>query len=311
VPRYWLSSTLGFLSFAVSAFAADPVRPAAATTRPAEQIEAIHQLVIAAATGHDVPKGPDDWWKVNVESVIEIGGNPLPDQPWGQITTKPPRADHGPLLYLHLFDWHASGQVVVYGLGTDVKRAWLLADPAKTELKVEKTARDVIVDVGTKNSKAPDPADTVVVLELAGEAKANPLQIKQSDDATILLHSKESIVHGRMLRYEPQPNKNTCGYWTQPTDWIEWHFTSTKAGSYDVEILQGCGKGSGGSEVELSVDDQILPFTVQDTGGFQNFVPRVVGKVKLAEGKHRVTVKPKKTQGAAIMDLRQVMLKPA
>jgi hypothetical protein len=279
-------------------------------TRPASEIETIQSLVISAATGHDVPKGPDDWWKTNSESVIDIGGNPLPGQPWGQITSKPARGDHPRRLYLHLFDWHASGQAVVYGLDAEVRRAYLLADPKKTQLNVEKTERDVIVDVGAKNSKAPDPADTVVVLELAEEVKVNSLVIPQSADGSILLHAKEAIVHGTALRYEPQPSKNTVGYWTRPTDWVRWEFSVTKPAMYSVQILQGCGKGSGGSEMDLEVDGQVLSFTVQDTRSFQNFVLRDIGKVTLAEGKHTLTVKPRKKQGVAIMDLRQVTLKP-
>ena len=44
-------------------------------------------------------------------------------------------------------------------------------------------------------------------------------------------------------------------------------------GKFDVEMLVGCGNGSGGSEVEVAVGEQKLNFTVQETGGFQNFVP--------------------------------------
>ncbi len=35
-------------------------------------------------------------------------------------------------------------------------------------------------------------------------------------------------------------------------DSASWEFTVTKPGKFTVEVLQGCGKGQGGSEVELS-----------------------------------------------------------
>jgi hypothetical protein len=39
--------------------------------------------------------------------------------------------------------------------------------------------------------------------------------------------------------------------------------------------------------VEVTVDGgQPLPMVVQDTGHFQNFVPRVIGRVKLDAGTH-------------------------
>lgn len=143
----------------------------------------------------------------------------------------------------------------------------------------------------------------------AAEEKA---PITPAADGSILLHSRDVTIHGKNVRYEPQPNKNTIGYWTKVEDWVSWNFEITKPGSFNVEILQGCGKGSGGSEVELSVDEQILKVTVLDTGGFQNFVARDIGKLTFTKpGRYTLAVKPKTKPGAAVMDLRQVVLRPA
>jgi hypothetical protein len=87
--------------------------------------------------------------------------------------------------------------------------------------------------------------------------------------------------------------------------------TIAKPGSFTVEMLQGCGKGQGGSEVEVSLGEQALTFTVEDTGHFQNFKPRTIGRVTLDKpGHYTLTVKAKKKAAAAVMDLRQVTLKP-
>jgi hypothetical protein len=92
---------------------------------------------------------------------------------------------------------------------------------------------------------------------------------------------------------------------------VRWEFNVTKPGTYAVEILQGCGKGSGGSTVDFSAGDQKLAVTVQDTGHFQSFVPRDIGKLKFDKaGTYTLSVKPTKKAGAAVMDLRQVTLKP-
>src|SRR5688572_31351992 len=34
----------------------------------------------------------------------------------------------------------------------------------------------------------------------------------------ILLHASKAIVHGTMLRYEPETNKICLGYWTKPEE---------------------------------------------------------------------------------------------
>jgi hypothetical protein len=123
--------------------------------------------------------------------------------------------------------------------------------------------------------------------------------VAASEDGSITLHASDASVHGSTIRYEPKPEKNTIGYWTKADDWVSWEFDAPKGGSYELEVLQGCGKGSGGAEVEVSVGDQSVRFTVDDTGGFQNFVARKIGTLKIAGGRQTISVKAK------------VVLKPA
>ena len=113
--------------------------------------------------------------------------------------------------------------------------------------------------------------------------KPNPAYVPnpQAKDGTIALPARTAEVHGVQLRYEPLPHKNTLGFWTRAEDSASWDFTVTKPGIFAVEVLQGCGKGQGGSDVELAVGEHKLPFTVEDTGGFQNFKARGIGTLKL------------------------------
>ena len=134
--------------------------------------------------------------------------------------------------------------------------------------------------------------------------------VTQAADGLITLHAKDVTVHGANVRYEPKPEKNTVGYWSKMEDWVSWEFEVVKAGKFEVEALQGCGKGSGGAEVVFAVGEQVLTLTVEDTGGFQNFVPRKLGTLTLPAGKYTLTVKPKTKPGGAVMDLRQVTLRP-
>ena len=127
----------------------------------------------------------------------------------------------------------------------------------------------------------------------------------------IRLHAKDARIHGQTMRYEPQPNKNVLGYWTNAADWADWEFEVPTAGMYEVEIQQGCGKGSGGAEVAVEIGGQTLKFTVQDTGHFQHMILRTIGQVELAAGKHTLAVKPQTKPGVAVMDLRRVVLRPA
>jgi hypothetical protein len=231
----------------------------------------------------------------------------MKELPWGHCTYRAGAPGSPTQVYLHVSQWHAGGRLPVYGLANDVKRAYFLDGEGKP-LKVERVGRWNWVNVG---KKAPDGGKPVVVLEVEGELKAAPLAVDPSAEGAIVLHARDAIVHGLTLRYEPEPHKNTIGYWSNPGDWVRWEFTVAKPGTYAVEILQGCGKGSGGSTVDFAVGEQKLTVTVQDTGHFQNFVPRDIGKLKFEKaGTYTLSVKPTKKAGAAVMDLRQVTLKP-
>src|SRR6185437_15385265 len=84
-------------------------------------------------------------------------------------------------------------------------------------------------------------------------------------DGSIVVHARTASVHGVMLRFEPLPHKNTLGYWVNKNDWAEFEFTVDKPGAFTVEVLQGCGTGSGGADVELATASEKLAFTVKDT----------------------------------------------
>lgn len=143
---------------------------------------------------------------------------------------------------------------------------------------------------------------------------------KPDENGNILLHSRTSRVLGTTLRYEPRKIKNTLGYWSNPGDQAEWALVVNKKSTFRVEVFQGCGTGQGGSHVAVlffqdhhgldSKDAAItsLEFTVEDTGHFQNFKKRNIGKITMAPGKYRCRVVPVKKAKNAVMDLRQIEL---
>jgi arylsulfatase A-like enzyme len=182
---------------------------------------------------------------------------------------------------------------------------------------------DVVADVGENKNLAAEKPD--VVKQLADKLVAwrkevgaklptpNPDYVPnpQAKDGTITLPGRTAEVHGTMLRFEPLPHKKTLGYWVNVDDWASWEFTVSTPGTFTVEVLQGCGKGQGGSEVNVQLGDQTLKFTVEDTGHFQNFKARDIGTVKIEKpGRYTLAIKPAKKAASAIVDIRQVTLKP-
>lgn len=146
-----------------------------------------------------------------------------------------------------------------------------------------------------------------ITLEPTGEG--NP--VMQSVDGSVSLHASDVTIQGVKVQYERFPHKNTVGYWVNESDWAYWDFTVRRPGTFAVEILQGCGKGHGGSEVAIEVGSEKLTFKVEETGHFQNFVPRYIGEISLRRpDDYQLTVKPVHKVAGAVMDLRRIRLVP-
>jgi hypothetical protein len=133
----------------------------------------------------------------------------------------------------------------------------------------------------------------------------------QITDGRIILHSSKAKTHGEKLHYEEEQIKNTLGYWTNSADWAEWEFQVNRPGKFDIHLWLGCGTGSGGSEIGIVTAGQAVIFNVEETGHFQNFKERVVGKVNFAKsGPQRLEIRVRKMAGHAVMDLQKMVLTP-
>ena len=104
------------------------------------------------------------WMQVNGAAIHGTQASPFQALPWGRCTqAKLPNGDTR--LYLHVFDWPADGALVVAGLSNAARGAYVLADPGRRALHVERIEDALVVRLP---SEAPDPIDAVVVLDVAG-----------------------------------------------------------------------------------------------------------------------------------------------
>lgn len=137
---------------------------------------------------------------------------------------------------------------------------------------------------------------------------------KPAGDGSVMLHAYNATTHGEKLRFEPQWFKNTVGYWTIPTDYAVWELQIDQPGDYSVALLQGCGKGQGGSDavVTLRSSDGVeteLEFQTIDTGHFQNFRWNHLGLVSLTKpGTYEFRLAAKQIANKALFDVRAIHL---
>jgi alpha-L-fucosidase len=104
------------------------------------------------------------WMKVNQESIYGTSASPFKNLSWGRCTQKA-ISDGATRLYLHVFNWPSDGKLVVPGLKKKVTNVYLLSDAKKVRLPSAVQGDNVLVSVG---GQAPDPIDTVVVVDVEG-----------------------------------------------------------------------------------------------------------------------------------------------
>ncbi len=146
-------------------------------------------------------------------------------------------------------------------------------------------------------------------------AECKPIQA--TGDGSLFLPAHMATTTGDKIRYEPQTIKNTVGYWAGMQNSAAWILNVAKPGKFNVEILQGCGAGNGGSTAMMTLNAVAsadkpaaqVEFEVLETGHFQNFVWRHLGEINVTEaGDYQLRISPKNIKRGALMDVRAVHL---
>lgn len=101
------------------------------------------------------------WMKLNSESIYETSASPFKQLSWGRCTQK--TISGGTRLYLHIFQWPSNNKLVVPGLGSEVVKAFSLAD--KKNLNGESAGGNYVIDLAGVQKQ--DYA-TVIAIDIKG-----------------------------------------------------------------------------------------------------------------------------------------------
>jgi len=109
------------------------------------------------------------WMRVNGEAIYGTSASPFRSLAWGRCTQKAlPEGDAR--LYLHVFDWPTDRTLVVPGIFNQPTQAYTLAATGRRPLVVTRREDALLVQLPRQ---APDPIDSVIVLDIAGRPDVN------------------------------------------------------------------------------------------------------------------------------------------
>lgn len=246
--------------------------------------------------------GVGAWMAKYGESIRGTARSPLPIQTWGRSTLR------GTRLYLHVFDWPSDGRLHVAGLRSLANRAFLLANP-DVAIPVKRVGpADVELQLPTV---APDPWNSVVVLEADLPMEIDPSFYLPANRGPIALHVFDGRLVNDSLRYgDGKRDRDVVLGWSAVDAGIDWTVRVSSPTRFAVAIEYATVRDSAGGRFVLNVGPQSIIGVVQPTGGELRFVTRPLGEVELPAGEHLIKVRATDIVGGELMRLRAVKLTP-
>jgi alpha-L-fucosidase len=244
------------------------------------------------------------WMKVNGEAIYGTTASPFARLPFfGRATVK------GNKLYLHVFEWPASGVLRVPNLNNLVHSAALVAAPG-ARLATRRDGDDVLVALP---AEAPDPVASVVELTLDGVPVVGPYTNRADEKGVIALGVESCEIEtkfGQRARLENILGHVFLTKWERSDDVPTWKMKVPQAGRYKVDLVYGSSRRGEGTGYTIAAGAHQLTGKVVRGPNNWVFKRHAVGEMPLAAGEQTLQVKVKTQNGVEAMTLEKVILTP-
>lgn len=240
-----------------------------------------------------------NWLNKNSAAIYSTERSVLPIPAWGVTTQK------GQTTYLHVFNWPKDGKLVVGGLKSEVKAAYLLADPAKKALSLKRLDQSAI-EIGLP-AKVTDTSDVVVVLELKGKIDTDGLRLLAPDISVNRFMAFDADLHGKGFGFgDGKPDRYFVNNWKSKDAYLSWDFRSINIAKYKI-VVKYIADAAGTYAFSLGNFKQTAEITPAAKGGV---VTQELGTVNLNKEKYQMSIKPVEMKGTELMKLLEVQLIP-
>lgn len=222
------------------------------------------------------------WMNRNSASIYGTTACPLPDSPWGRCTVK------GATVYLHVFSWPSDNTLRVPSLRNQARSAALLTDSSH---KLKTSKENGVIAIALP-ARAPDDADSVVVLELDGPPHVEPELVTQGSDSPFHLDYLKATNAGKALKRFNRDGRFHISKWFTPADTATWHLLVSQPGEYRVSIRYSAPAAWAEGQFAVEIGSRSLKGAVHATGEGYQYRSFDLGTVPLKAGKLEVKIHP-------------------
>jgi alpha-L-fucosidase len=249
------------------------------------------------------------WLRANSEAVNGTGPSPFSyNQDWGMITTKPGK------IYLHVFKWPGR-TLTLYGVESKVSKASLLSSGQTLKVHQEMSGGYGLTISLPEN--APDPYDTVIVLDVPAKLEVIS-KILQQPDGSIHLDAYLAEIHKSAGSTISLDGRGVFQRWISPQDCLSWDFQVLKPGKYRVIAVSSTPKErpdwDAGSKLNVEVAGQTLKAVLKEDGKapspaspYWTYIDSDLGEIKIDKsGSYTLNLRPETIETAKRMGLTLV-----
>jgi alpha-L-fucosidase len=204
------------------------------------------------------------WMSVNGESIYKTTASPFFKLPWGRCTKKLDQENN--ILYLHVFEWPDNQKLIVPGLKSKVKSGKILATGEK--LHLQKTPDGITIDLPPD---APDPINSVIVLEIKGDLEVESNMPSQNEDGSVILPAAMADIHNRGYGEQAvltrEGSEAYITNWTDKRTNIEWMFHLNHTGKYEILTEIALSDRADSCKITLGESEMITEIKGSDIPG--------------------------------------------
>ena len=130
------------------------------------------------------------------------------------------------------------------------------------------------------------------------------------DDGSVFLKAKEARRVGAGIQLKHLPgDEYSIGYWSDPSNALDWKDIPIKPGRYEVELQYGCGNGKN-SAFAFVCGTQTLQGKTENTGGWESYATLRLGTLEITEASASFALRATTAEGG-LMDFKALRLIPA